>query len=380
MYQPKSLHEIRVYHSKIIMSTLRQNGPMTKNDLALKTGLSLSSVTNILKILTDRELVTLGDKIDSFAGRPATYIVPVLDAVYSVGIEVSQYSVRFVLMNLGEPILAKEKHDALFENSDAYWDAIHEWLEAFIDANNVDRGKLGGVVLATRLAVSSRERIGNIPVLLDRSAEMIDTEALCRKFEEYNFDVALNTKIAGAIYGLWESKDLPDYVYLSVDSTIGGCVVRNYESVNIYDLSDNFGHMTVHPGGKRCSCGRTGCLETQCTASGLYMRLNLSSLDEFFTELENGNEDCAARWETYLDDLCVALNNLYMSYDMDIVIGGTMAQYLDRYREEIDRRVFADYALFPVKRKLIFAHNGEYAAAIGAAAVVIEKFIAKKIS
>ena len=63
------------------MSTLRQNGLMTKNDLALKTGLSLSSVTNILKILTDRNLVTLGDKIDSYAGRPATYIVPVLDAV-----------------------------------------------------------------------------------------------------------------------------------------------------------------------------------------------------------------------------------------------------------------------------------------------------------
>ena len=98
MYQPKSLHEIRIYHSRIIMSVLRQNGPMTKNDLALKTGLSLSSVTNILKILTERNLVTLGDKIDSFAGRPATYIVPVLDVVYFA------YSLRgslFVILLFG---------------------------------------------------------------------------------------------------------------------------------------------------------------------------------------------------------------------------------------------------------------------------------------
>ncbi len=380
MYQPKSLHEIRIYHSRIIMSTLRQNGLMTKNDLALKTGLSLSSVTNILKILTDRKLVTLGDKIDSYAGRPATYIVPVLDAVYSVGIEVSQYSVRFVLMNLGEPILAKEKHKVVFENTDAYWEQVHEWLDAFIDANQVDRSRLGGVNLATRLAVRSEDRFGTIPVLLDRSAEIIDTEAICRKFEDYTLDISLNTKIAGAIYGLWESKDLPDYVYLSMDSTIGGCVVRNYETVNIYDLSDNFGHMIVHPGGFRCSCGRTGCLETQCTASGLPMRMGFKDLAEFFTELENGNERCAARWEEYLDDLCIALNNLYMAYDMDIVIGGSMAQYLEKYRDGIERRVFRDYALFPVKKKLIFGHGGEYAAAIGAAAVVIEKFIAKKIS
>lgn len=380
MYQPKSLHEIRIYHSKIIMSTLRQNGLMTKNDLALKTGLSLSSVTNILKILTDRNLVTLGDKIDSYAGRPATYIVPVLDAVYAVGIEVSQYSVRFVLMNLGEPILDRKKYDVVFENTETYWDRIRDWLEDFIDSNNLDRGKLGGVVLATRLTVRSADRIGTIPVLLDRSTEIIDTEAICRKFEGYNFDVTLNTKIAGAIYGLWESKDLPNYVYLSVDSTIGGCVVRNYESVNIFDLSDNFGHMIVRPGGYHCSCGRTGCLETQCTETGLYKRLGYSDLSGFFSDLEAGNERCAARWKEYLDDICIALNNLYMAYDMDIVIGGSMAQYLDKYREEIEQRIFRDYNLFPVNKKLIFAHNGEYAAAIGAAAVVLEKFIAKKIS
>lgn len=379
MYQPKSLHEIRIYHSKIIMSILRQNGSMTKNDLALKTGLSLSSVTNILKILIDRDLVTLGDKIDSFAGRPATYIVPVLDAVYAVGIEVSQYSVRFVLMNLGEPVLAREKYDMTFENSEEYWDGVRDRLEAFLETNRVDRSKLGGVTIATRLAVRNKERIGTIPVLLDRKSEIIDTEAICAKFSDYNVDITLNTKIAGAIYGLWESKDLPDYVFLSVDSTIGGCVVRNYESVNIFDLSDNFGHMIVHPGGHRCSCGRTGCLETQCTASGLHLRLGYPTADDFFSDLKSGNEKCIARWNEYLDDLCVALNNLYMAYDMDIVIGGSMAQRLEEYRNEIEQRVFRDYPLFPVSKKLIFCHDGEFAAAIGAAALVIEKFIAQKI-
>lgn len=380
MYQPKSLHEIRIYHSKIIMSTLRQTGLMTKNDLALKTGLSLSSVTNILKILTDRNLVTLGDKIDSYAGRPATYIVPVLDAVFAVGIEVSQYSVKFVLMNLGEPVLAREKYDVIFENTEAYWDRIREWLEAFIDINGVDRSKLSGVNLATRLTVRNEDRIGTIPVLLDRSTEFIDTEMICEKFGDYNFDVSLNTKIAGAIYGLWQSKDLSDYVYLSVDSTIGGCVVRNYETVNIFDLSDNFGHMIVRPGGYRCACGRIGCLETQCTESGLYRRLGYSSISEFFSALEKGDERCSARWKEYLDDLCTALNNLYMAYDLDLVIGGSMTQYLEKYRDEIDQRIFRDYNLFPVKKKLIFCHEGEYAAAIGSAAVVIEKFIAQKIN
>lgn len=379
MYQPKSLHEIRIYHSKIIMSVLRQNGPMTKNDLALKTGLSLSSVTNILKILTDRSLVTLGDKIDSFAGRPATYIVPVLDAVYSIGIEVTQYHVRFVLMNLGEPILAFDRHEVTFENTDDYWDQIALWLEDFIDAHKVDRSKLGGINMATRLAVAFHDRKGQIPVLLDRAPAIIDTEAICRRFSRYRFDIILSTKVAGAVYGLCEAKDLSDYVFLSIGSTIGGCVVRNYEALNIYDLSDTFGHMIVRPGGRKCSCGRRGCLETQCTGSGLYRRLNYPSEEAFFQALAQGDETCSASWNDYLDDLCTALNNLYMAYDMDIVIGGSMAPFLEARCDQLEERLRPDYALFPIRRKLLFCHDGEYAAAVGAAAGVIYAYLSEKL-
>ena len=379
MYQPKSLHEIRIYHSRIIMSVLRQNGPMTKNDLALKTGLSLSSVTNILKILTERNLVTLGDKIDSFAGRPATYIVPVLDAVYSVGIDVTQYHVRFVLMNLGEPVLAFDKHDVLFQNTDEYWDRILEWLEAFIDANHIDRGKIGGVKMATRFAVPYCERKGVVPILLDREPVMIDVDEISKKYSRYNFEFILNTKVAGAIYGLWEAKELSDYVSLSVGSTVGGCLVRNYEPLNVFDMSDTFGHMIVRPDGRPCSCGRRGCLEAQCASSGLFRPMGFASEDAFFQALDEGDERCRESWNTYLDDLTTALNNLFMAYDLDIVISGSMAPYLEKRRDELDSRLFREYALFPVRKKLIFSHDGEYAAAIGSAAVVINAFLSEKV-
>ena len=379
MYQPKSLHEIRIYHSRIIMSVLRQNGPMTKNDLALKTGLSLSSVTNILKILTERNLVTLGDKIDSFAGRPATYIVPVLDVVYSIGIDVTQYHVRFVLMNLGEPVLAFDKHDILFQNTDEYWDRIAAWLEAFIDANHVDREKIGGVKMATRFTVPYAERKGVVPVLLDREPVMIDVDAVSSKFSRYKFEFILNTKVAGAIYGLWEAKELSDYVSLSIGSTVGGCLVRNYEPLNVFDMSDTFGHMIVRPDGRPCSCGRRGCLEAQCSSSNLFRPLGFDSEDAFFQALDRGDERCRESWNAYLDDLTTALSNLFMAYDLDIVISGSMAPYLEKRREELDSRLFREYALFPVRKKLVFSHDGEYAAAIGSAAVVINSFLSEKV-
>jgi hypothetical protein len=68
-----------------------------------------------------------------------------------------------------------------------------------------------------------------------------------------------------------------------------------------------------------------------------------------------------------------------MAYDLDIVIGGSMAQYLEKYRDEIEQRVFRDYNLYAISKKLIICHEGEFAAAVGAAAVITQKFIASKI-
>ena len=84
-------------------------------------------------------------------------------------------------------------------------------------------------------------------------------------------------------------------------------------------------------------------------------------------------------WNNYLDDLSIALNNLFMAYDLDIVISGSMAPYLEKRRNELDLRLFREYALFPIRKRLIFSHDGEYAAAIGSAAVVINTFLSDKV-
>ena len=78
----------------------------------------------------------------------------------------------------------------------------------------------------------------------------------------------------------------------------------------------NLGHMTIVPHGKRCYCGRYGCLDAYCTANTL-TDFTDGNLKEFFDILKTGNNKGIQNvFEDYTDYLAIAVNNLRMCFDM----------------------------------------------------------------
>ena len=54
-------------------------------------------------------------------------------------------------------------------------------------------------------------------------------------------------------------------------------------------------------------------------------------LEDFFSRLDSGDETCIKRWETYLDNLAMAVTNLRMAYDCNVILGGYMGGYIAQY-------------------------------------------------
>ena len=134
--------------------------------------------------------------------------------------------------------------------------------------------------------------------------------------------------------------------------------------------------MTVVPDGKECYCGKSGCLDAYCSA------LNLAALEEgnlkaFFDKMESGHGEYSRIWEEYLQNLAIAIDNLRMCFDCEVVLGGYVGNYMEPYLERLRTLVAA---------KNIFGGSGEYvrvcrcreeASAYGAALYQIERYIAK---
>ncbi|MEG1931396.1 MAG: ROK family protein, partial [Anaerovorax sp.] len=135
-----------------------------------------------------------------------------------------------------------------------------------------------------------------------------------------------------------------------------------------------FEHMTIVPNGKPCYCGKNGCMDTYCSLNALVNENE--TLDSFFLKLRNENRPTTKRWKAYLEYLSIAIDNLHMLMDCDIILGGTLAQYLTSDDIDILHYYVQQQSAFPTKRKFIkISERAGLPVATGAALPYIMQFL-----
>ena len=147
--------EVRINNQKNIVNTLFRYGPMTKQDLSLRLGLSLPTVSVIYKNLAAKGLVARGEKLESTGGRPPSPVSLVFNARLSIGVDVSINSVRIVLVNLGPTIICSKKHKLPYRGSTEYWRTVKSLISDFITENQVDESILLGVGFSVQAPIKS---------------------------------------------------------------------------------------------------------------------------------------------------------------------------------------------------------------------------------
>jgi glucokinase len=68
------------------------------------------------------------------------------------------------------------------------------------------------------------------------------------------------------------AKKMQDFLFITLGTGLGSGIVCGGRLIYGHDgFAGELGHVIVNPGGRLCGCGRRGCLETYCSASGLVM-------------------------------------------------------------------------------------------------------------
>jgi predicted NBD/HSP70 family sugar kinase len=75
-------------------------------------------------------------------------------------------------------------------------------------------------------------------------------------------------------------------------------------------------------------------VDPYCSASAL-TGVTDGDLKLFFQQLEAGNERVLAVWQEYLSHLAVAVANLRMLFDCDIIIGGYVGSFMDAHIDQL---------------------------------------------
>lgn len=345
------------------------------------------TVMSIVKELKEEGVIVEVGEYESTGGRKAKAIASVKDYCYSVGVDITQNHVGLVYTDLGREALKHERIQKSFRNTEAYFREVAEMIRDFVERNQIPEDKILGMGMS-------------MPVIVDRETGIItNSHALgvygirCEEwvsYMPYPCEI-MNDASAAALAEVSGTREQKSMVYLLLSNTVGGAIFikpggEHAGEDSVYEIdsfhthfgdhwrSAEFGHMTLYPDGKRCYCGKQGCVDVYCSAKNL-ADLENGKLERFFEEMENGRTDYRKIWERYLDYVALVVDNLRMAFDCEIVLGGYVGSFMEPYMKELHSR------LAP---KDIFDHDGSYAkactyqkeaSAFGAALFQMEKFL-----
>jgi predicted NBD/HSP70 family sugar kinase len=329
--------ELRRQNRNRVFRGLMDGGePLTKQDLAAQLGMSMPTLSQNLKELEAMGLVENSGTTGSTGGRKPRLLSLVPEARFAVGIELSSNSSRIIAIDLKCNQLAFALYDDCpFANTEAAAKDLANRLEGFLDAHDLSRERLLGVGITVPGIVNAQQTLIEYaptamidkmsPIWVNRYIpypSFLDNDATCGGYAEW-----------------WNHAEKTNMAYISLCRGIGGAILVNGSAYGgDHQRSAEFGHMCIHPGGRVCNCGKRGCFEAYCSATRLSGDLHLT-IDEFFAGLKAGNPAYQNTWNTYLDDLALAVGSIHTMLDCNIVIGGAFPQYLAEYQKDLEERL-----------------------------------------
>jgi predicted NBD/HSP70 family sugar kinase len=367
---------IKKNNRNTIYRFIKDRGFVSKQDIVVGLGLSLPTVTQNLQYLEHNGLIDGSTKISNTGGRNATAYSCVKEAKIALGVYLTAKQISVVAVDLQGNILTILREKVTFNlDDDNYLKKLGKMVVSVKESVLSSDDELLGVGLAVPGLVSEDGERVRYGYTLDFTGK---TKIEIAKYIPYETKMFHDSIVAGYAE-VWVAKEVQNAFHISLNYSVGGVVITNRKiHAGNSEKSGEIGHMTTVPvGGKRCYCGQYGCYDTVGHAGNLDVHTN-GNLEMFFKLYAEGDPKVKEVWDEYLDNLAIAINNIRVLFDCDIILGGYVGTYIEEYMDDIQKRVnrrnpfsetddAADY-LLPCKYK-------REATAAGAAIVLVSEFL-----
>lgn len=328
---PKSQLDLKHHNLALAYQLVRDAGPISRIELAKRTGLSATSMTRIVLKLTELGLVReqAAASADGAAGRPAARLDVNTDAAYCLCVDLMVYHLKMTIIDLKKNFVAYrelniKKGVTFLELADCIAEALPSLASgAGIPLEKIRRCGVsisGHVLHETGHIVASSQ----FKFLHVNAKEILE--------ERLNIPVTVENDCKSAIQGeitflQRESCPASDVVYIEFGwGGVGSAVmIDNRLLRGTRNAAGEIGHVTATPDGETCNCGRKGCFETVLNEQAIVkkaLRINtdLVSIEEITSHLNAGCPRLDALMDEVADFIAIAINDVACAYNPDVVI------------------------------------------------------------
>ncbi|EIT83893.1 ROK family protein [Fictibacillus macauensis ZFHKF-1] len=375
----------------IILNKVRLEGPISRAQIAKDTSLTPPTVSSIVKELISDGLIMESEQGASKGGRKPTMLIINSNSFYVIGVDAGPTDITTVLTNLEGHILTSFKRVLPFPltNDDLLAMMIEEIQKVFVQED-----KLIGIGVGMHGVVDSHNgRALYAPNLNIRDVNIKDVL-------EATFGLTVmveNDAKALALGEVWfgEANRLSHIAAVNVGNGIGAGMIANGKIVQGHHfIAGEIGHMTIDIGGKPCSCGNYGCLQTLAAGPAIAERAqkeiaigresvlkemmdgDLQGIDGqlVYEAAKQGDELSIHVLQTTGNYLGIGLTNLIHILNPEhIIIGGGVANagdfLLNAVRETVAKMALTEQAK---QTTITLSTLGEKGTVLGAVALVLQ--------
>lgn len=346
------------------------NKRVSQTELSAKLALSWPTILTNVKELLEMGLIQEVGQYKSTGGRKAKAYAPIVDARLAVGLDLTANHISVVLVNLAGEVVHYKRLKKPFVLNEEYLKDLGILVDQFIQDHCNSQQVLG-------VGISLPGIVDNQAKILLHSHVLNLKDVPLSEFSRYiNYSCSfINDANAGGLAEVYGRDSSENLVYLSLSNSVGGAILNDGTLYTGNHLrAGEFGHMTLVPDGKLCYCGKKGCLDAYCSARVLADQTD-GNLGAFFVGVYEKNPVLQQAWEEYLDNLAVAVNNLHMIFDCNVIVGGYVGTFLEEYGQSFSKRLESRNTFNADSSYLKYCKYRLEASAVGAALTQIERFV-----
>jgi predicted NBD/HSP70 family sugar kinase len=245
-----------------ILRALR-TGPLSRTQLAAGCGIAKSAVPGLLTELAERGLVRAAGVLPGH-GRPSRLVELHGEDAYALALGIEADRLSALVTDLSGRVLAERA-----ETVDVAALGLQSGMDELAHlAHRVLPGPPVGVAISVPGLVDSAAAVLRLaPALRWRDAEIAGLMAARLNLPADAIAVDNDANLGALAESAAGAGDL---FYLSGGTTVGGGLVSGGAVLRgARGFAGEVGHIAVDPSGERCSCGRTGCLETKANLAAV---------------------------------------------------------------------------------------------------------------
>ncbi|HKT05965.1 MAG TPA: ROK family protein [Rugosimonospora sp.] len=271
----RTSRDIRVANRFEVLRHIIAGGTVARQEIAVETGLSLATVSNLVSELLEAGLLEEVGFQDSGGGRPRGLVAVHRAGGVLAGVDVAETYVHVELFDTGLNVLASVEEPLHPEENrpDQVVRHIASSLRAAVRQAGVDYGRTLGVGVSVPGQV---DRDGGVSVFAPNWA-WHDVPLRDQLTRELHLPLYLDNPLrASVVAELWfgAGRGHDDVAVLTLGTGVGaGLAFHGTLYRGATNSAGEWGHTTLVMDGRLCRCGSRGCVEAYVGAPGIMAQL-----------------------------------------------------------------------------------------------------------